>query len=181
MVVKRESTEKGKENQEQKEKDTLEKIKQNFDVEGEIKRERRIWISVDEKILLKLCKWIRDQGFVHLSAISVTDWLDEGKYEVVYTVWSYRDKILLGVKTKIDRNKPTIDSVVPVWMESAQIHERELHELFGVKFEGNPDLAPLFLEDWDGPPPFRKDFDWRDYVREKYYDEENARERGYFD
>jgi len=56
-----------------------------------------------------------------------------------------------------------------------------MHELFGVEFEGNQDLAPLFLEDWDGPPPFRKDFDWRDYVREREYDKENERERAYWD
>jgi NADH-quinone oxidoreductase subunit C len=173
--------EENRELQGQKEKDILDRIIQKFDVEGEVKRKQRIWISVDEKILVKLCKWVKDQGFVHLSAISVTDWLDEGTYEIVYILWSYRDKVLLGVKTKVDRDNPIIDSVVPIWMESAQIHERELHELFGVIFEGNPDLAPLFLEDWEGPPPFRKDFDWREYVREEYYDEENVRERVYFD
>ncbi len=175
MAAKGESTER------EKEKTILEKISQRFSIEGEIKRDRRIWISVDKEMLIKLCKWVKDQGFVHLSAISVTDWLDEGKYEVVYLLWSYTDKILLGIKTKIDRNDPTIDSVVPVWMESAQIHERELHELFGVVFEGNADLAPLFLEEWEGPPPFRKDFDWREYVREKYYDRDNVREGVYFD
>jgi NADH-quinone oxidoreductase subunit C len=169
------------ENQKEKEKEILEKINKKFGIQGDIQRNQRVWITVDENILVKFCTWVKDQGFVHLSAISVTDWLDEKKYEVVYTAWSYRDKILLGIKTKIDRDNPSIDSVVPVWMESAQIHEREMHELFGVVFEGNSDLAPLFLEDWDGPPPFRKDFDWREYVQEEYYDKENARERGYFD
>ena len=53
--------------------------------------------------------------------------------------------------------------------------------MFGVKFEGNDDLSPLFLEDWLGPPPFRKDFDWRKYVREKYYDKKNERENIYFE
>lgn len=179
MAVKREP--KDEKNNEQKEKDILETIRQKFDVKGEIKRNQRIWVSVDEKILVKLCKWVKEQGFVHLSAISVTDWLDEGKYEIVYAAWSYKDKILLGIKTKIERDNPRIDSVVPIWMESAQIHERELHELFGVVFEGNPDLTPLFLEDWNGPPPFRKDFNWREYVRQEYYDKENVRERVYFD
>ena len=180
MAVKEESN-REKQPQKEGERDILEKISQKFKIEGEIKSNQRIWISVDKGILIKLCKLVKDQGFVHLSAISVTDWLDEGKYEVVYLLWSYADKILLGIKTKIERDDPVIDSVVPVWMESAQIHERELHELFGVVFEGNSDLAPLFLEDWDGPPPFRKDFDWRKYVREEYYDEENVREGVYFD
>ena len=39
----------------------------------------------------------------------------------------------------------------------------------------------LFLEDWEGPPPFRKDFDWGKYVREKYYNKKNERENIYFE
>ena len=44
-------------------------------------------------------------------------------------------------------------------MENAAMHERETWEMFGIKFRGNRMLKPLFLEDWRGPPPFRKDFD----------------------
>ena len=172
---------KGEPNQKEKGSDILEKINQKFNIKGEQKGNQRIWVSVDKEKLVKVCNWVKDQGFVHMSAISVTDWLDEGTYEVVYLVWSYTDKVLLGIKTRIDRDNPIIDSVLPVWKESAQIHERELHEMYGVVFEGNPDLAPLFLEDWEGPPPFRKDFDWREYVREEYYDKENVREGVYFD
>ena len=71
--------------------------------------------------------------------------------------------------------------MTPVWYENAQIHEREIHELFGVKFEGNQDLSPLFLENWEGPDPFRKDFNWREYVRDKFYDKKNEREKVYYD
>lgn len=110
-----------------------------------------------------------------------SDWLEKGIYELTYHAWSYADKLLLTIKTEIDRDKPTVTSTIPIWDENAQIHERELHELFGVDFEGNPDLAPLFLEDWDGPPPFRKDFNWREYVRNKYYDKKNDREKPYFE
>ena len=118
---------------------------------------------------------------MHLSAISVTDWVEKGKYELTYHLWSYEDKMLVTVKTKIDRDRPVIDSVAPIWKENAQIHERELHELFGVDFKGNSDLSPLFLEDWSGPPPFKKDFDWREYVRKEFYDRENERERVYYE
>lgn len=163
------------------EADILEKINAKFKVEGKIQRKRRIWVSLDKKDLINLCSWLKEQGFVHLSAISVTDWLKEGKYELTYHLWSYEDKVLLTLKTNIDRENPVIESVISIWRESAQIHERELHELFGVKFDNNPDLTPLFLEDWHGLPPFRKDFDWRDYVRENYYNKENEREMVYYD
>ena len=164
-----------------KDTELLDEIKSKFKVDGRIQRKRRIWVSSDENRLMEMIKWLKERGFVHLSAISVTDWLEEGNYEITYHLWSYKEKILVTVKTKIDRKNPAIDSVTPIWKENAQIHERELHELFGVKFKGNPDLSPLFLEDWQGPPPFRKDFDWREYVREKYYDKENEREIVYYD
>ena len=166
---------------EEREAEILKDIGSKFDVKGKIQRERRIWISIDKDKLIELCNWLKRQGFEHLSAISVTDWVKEGKFETTYHLWSYKDKILLTLKTKVDRKKPVIKSVTSIWEESAQIHERELHELFGVKFEGNPDLSPLFLEDWAGLPPFRKDFDWREYVRAEYYNKENEREKVYYD
>ena len=163
------------------ETELLKDISSKFDVKGKIQRKRRVWISIDKEKLMELGSWLKNQGFVHLSAISVADWVKKGQFEVTYHLWSYIDKILLTLKTEIDREKPVIKSVTSIWEKSAQIHERELHELFGVKFEDNPDLSSLFLEGWQGPPPFRKDFDWREYVREEFYDKENDREKVYYD
>jgi len=164
-----------------KEVKVIEEISAKFKIDGKVQRERRVWVTIDKDNLIALCNFVKELGFEHLSAISVTDWPQEGRFELTYHLWSYSEKILLTIKTKIDRANPIVDSVVPVWQENAQIHEREFHELFGVEFEGNEDLAPLFLEDWDGPPPFRKDFDWREYTRQKYYNKENEREQAYYD
>lgn len=163
------------------EAEIVKEITHRFGVKGEIRKSRRVWVEVGRERLMSLLNFIKDSGFEHLSAISATDWLEEGRCELAYHLWSYADKVLLTVKTKIDREGPAIASVTPIWGESAQIHERELHELFGIEFEGNPDLKPLFLEDWEGPPPFRKDFDWREYVRDSFYDMENKREKGYWE
>ncbi len=161
--------------------DFLDEIKNKFQADVKIQNQKRIWISIDSKKLIEICKYIKNQGYVHLSAISVTDWLEKNEYELTYHLWSYDDKILITIKTRINRKKPFIKSVVDIWHENAKIHERELHELFGVTFEGNHDLTPLFLEDWEGLNPFRKDFNWRDYVREKFYDKTNEREKIYYD
>jgi len=158
----------------------LEAIAARFDVDVHVAEDGSVWMSVDRQHLLELLAFSRNAGFDHCSAISVTDWLEMGIFEFTYHLWSYRDKILLTVKSQADRREPTVTSVISLWGPSAQIHERELHELFGVWFEGNPDLAPLFLENWEGPPPFRKDFDWREYVRKEFYDEGNPREQGYW-
>ena len=164
-----------------KESVLLGKIKSRFNVDCRIQRDRRLWVSTDKNKFMDMTKWLKEQGFVHLSTISVTDWLEEGKYELTYHFWSYDDNTLLTLKIKIDRKNPTIDSLTPIWKESAQIHERELHELFGVKFKGNPDLSSLFLDDWRGPPPFKKDFDWKNYVRKEFYNKDTERERVYYD
>lgn len=156
-------------------------IASRFGISAEIRQKRRIWLDASRKNFLPLCQWLKKQGFEHLSAISATDWLEEGIYELAYHLWSYQDCVLLTLKMKVDRENAIADSVVSIWNESAQAHEREIHELFGVKFEGNGNLTPLFLEDWQGPPPFRKDFDWREYARENYYARGNERERSYYD
>lgn len=167
--------------QQRKENKLIEQISSKFEIEGTVQRDRRVWVTTSKDNLIALCHFAKRLGFHHLSAISVTDWPQEKIFELTYHLWSYSARILLTVKTKIDRADPRIDSAIPIFQENAQIHERELHELFGVQFEGNSDLTPLFLEDWDGPPPFRKDFNWRDYVRQKYYDRSNDREKPYWE
>ncbi|KAA0006213.1 NADH-quinone oxidoreductase subunit C [Thermococci archaeon] len=164
-----------------KEKEILDDFSSKFDVKVKTQRDRRAWVSIKKTDLLDISAWLKEQGFTHLSSLSVTDWIDDDKYELTYHLWSYKDNILITLKTKINRKNPVIKSVSSVWGENAQIHEREMHELFGVKFEGNNDLSPLFLEDWKGVPPFKKDFDWRKYVREEFYDKNNERESGYYD
>ncbi len=158
----------------------VDKLESNFDVKTKVEKENRIWFSIKDEDLTKICSWLQKQGFEHLSSISVTDWLEEGKFEITYHLWSYKHKILITLKTKIDRGESVVESVTSIFGNNAQIHERELHELFGVKFEGNNNLDPLFLEDWENIPPFRKDFDWIKYVREEFYDKDNEREKAYY-
>jgi NADH:ubiquinone oxidoreductase subunit C len=59
----------------------------------------------------------------------------------------------------LDRNQPAIASVSLIW-RTAEFHEREAYELFGVSFKGHPDLRLLILpEGWEGKNPLRKDFE----------------------
>lgn len=163
------------------EKKIFERTKENFEVTGSIARKRRIILSIEKNSLRSLTEWLNEQGFSHLSAISATDWPEKDQMEVTYHLWSYEQKILITLKSMIPRDQAMIDSVVPIWGSNAQVHERELHELFGITFEGNDDLSALFVADWNGPPAFRKDFDWRAFVRDQDYDEANAREKGYYE
>ncbi|RLF49560.1 MAG: NADH-quinone oxidoreductase subunit C [Thermoplasmata archaeon] len=161
--------------------EVLQCLKEKFGAEGYVRRDRRVFITVDAEKVKEAILLLKNKGYEHLSAISVTDWIKDGEFEITYHLWSYESKILVTLKTRIKRDKAIIESISDIWGGNARTHEREMHELFGVEFLGNDDLVPLFLEDWDGPPPFRKDFDWRAYVREKFYSMDNERERSYYD
>ncbi|MFM7901069.1 MAG: NADH-quinone oxidoreductase subunit C, partial [Bacteroidota bacterium] len=61
-------------------------------------------------------------------------------------------------KVKLDRTQPEADTVCDIW-RTAEFHEREVFELFGVDFKGHPDLRKLILpDDWQGFP-LRKDYE----------------------
>jgi len=135
----------------------------------------RILLQVAGQGFHQLLSRLKDMGFDHCSDVTLVDYINDGEFEVIYHLWSHGRKIRAVVKVRIPRESPTIASIVDLW-KGAQIHEREGHELFGVVFDGNPDLSPLFLEDWEELPPFRKDFDIREYVKREYYGED----KGYF-
>lgn len=98
----------------------------------------------------------QETNFDYLFCLSGVDWGKE--LGVVYHLESttYRHVIVVKVQTE-DRENPTFDSVCSIW-KTAEFHEREAFDFFGIKFNGHPNLKRLFLtEDWDGFP-LRKDY-----------------------
>ena len=78
---------------------------------------------------------------------------------MVYHLRSTTSKLHLVVKATLDPLNPEIDSVTSIW-KTADFHEREVYEMFGVNFIGHPDLRLLILPDgWEGRNPLRKDFE----------------------
>jgi NADH:ubiquinone oxidoreductase subunit C len=77
---------------------------------------------------------------------------------MVYHLRSYTYQHEMVVKCQLDREKPEIESVAYTW-RTAEFHEREVFELFGVNFLNHPDLRKLILpDDWEGYP-LRKDYE----------------------
>ena len=92
-----------------------------------------------------------------LFCLTCVDW--KTHLTMVYHLRSTRHRHDFVVKVKLDRENPVIDTVSDRW-RTAEFHEREVHELFGVQFQGHPDLRLLILPDgWEGKNPLRKDFD----------------------
>ncbi|MCD6236084.1 MAG: NADH-quinone oxidoreductase subunit C [Thaumarchaeota archaeon] len=121
-----------------------------------IQRARRIFVEIDGKDLREVLTYVKNElGFDHISAITG---LDVGEdIELIYHV-AYENSIELSIKTKVSKKDPRIDTVADIY-DPAGIYEREVHDLLGVVFEGNPDLSPLLLpDDWpSGVYPLRKD------------------------
>ena len=110
----------------------------------------RIKVRVNSVDFLVLVQYIRDMLlFPTLEAISGVDW--ETYFDVVYFFdrWD-GDPTLIQVHVKIeDRDNPTIPSIIHLYT-SADWHEREIFDLFGIKIENHPNLKRLLLpEEWD--------------------------------
>jgi NADH-quinone oxidoreductase subunit C len=93
--------------------------------------------------------------FDFLFSVTGVDW--KTHLSVVYHLRSLQHAHIVVVKTKVDRANPEIESVCQIW-QTAELNEREVFDLFGIKFLHHPDLRRLFLNDeWDGYP-LRKDY-----------------------
>lgn len=106
--------------------------------------------------LMKQLKSNSETNFDYLYCLSGVDWGAE--LGIVYHLESttHRHRIVVKVKTA-DRENPTFDTVSNIW-KTADFHEREVFDFFGVKFNNHPNLKYLFLtEDWEGYP-LRKDY-----------------------
>lgn len=96
--------------------------------------------------------------FDFLSDLTATDHFPgEPRFAVVYHMLSIRHHHVLRVRAWTPGTNPTVPSVTSIW-PTANWHEREVFDLFGIRFEGHPDLTRLLLPlDWEGHP-LRKDY-----------------------
>ena len=147
----------------------LDKLLQELDgIEFRRKSDRRLRADVAADALPALLELLKGRAsYVHLSAITCVDWIDEGEFELVYHVWSYELQSLVSVHTRIPREPGRYISVYDIYMPAA-FFERDIHEMFGVWFEGSPDMSKFILTEWDGPPPMRKDFDSEAWVNDHF-------------
>ena len=118
-------------------------------------------IVVPRKILRAVAEHCRDHAELQFNLLTDATCVDrfphEPRFELSYHLVSIprRDKIRL--KVRLSGSDTVVDSLVPVW-PGANWLEREIFDLFGIRFEGHPDLRRILLpEDWEGYP-LRKDY-----------------------
>lgn len=102
-------------------------------------------------------KGAADLDFDVLYTHTAVDWPAEERIDLLYVLFSTRQRHHLLVVTSVPRSAPQIDSVHRVW-RIAEWQEREVYDLFGVLYRGHPDLRRILLSDeWQGHP-LRKDY-----------------------
>lgn len=101
------------------------------------------------------CRLLRDLGFDYLNCLGGADWSTH--LEVVVDVSSLSHPLKAHLRIRVDRSRPELPTLTDIWT-AANWHERECFDLFGVRFDGHPDLRRILLpEDWVGYP-LRKDY-----------------------
>jgi NADH-quinone oxidoreductase subunit C len=101
----------------------------------------------------------RDVGFEVCVDVTVVDWMRDRpeRFEIVANLLSMSHTLRLRMMTTAGRLDPSVASLVPIW-PGANFAEREAFDMFGVNFEGHPDLTRILMpDDWEGHP-LRKDF-----------------------
>jgi NADH-quinone oxidoreductase subunit C len=113
---------------------------------------------IERHSLVDACRFCKDDlAYTFLSDISCTDWLDRNpRFDIVYHLTSLKDWIRFRLKVQIDLDH-AVPTVIPVWA-AANWPEREVWDLFGVNFDGHPNLQRLLMpQGWIGHP-LRKDY-----------------------
>ncbi len=124
------------------------------------------WL-VDKNSLIEVATAVRDElGFDLLSSVTGVDYLPD-KMEVVYQVYKTTGGPGIIFKVQVPRVDPIeIPSVTPIW-PGAEFQEREIYDLYGIKFTGHPDLRRILM--WEGFEGYPMRKDWH----EPFYEEDN--------
>lgn len=118
-------------------------------------------VCLDRAALRDACSLLRDTAttkFEFLSDITCVDrYPSEPRFEVVYHLLSISRKDRVRLKVKLNAADPNVESLISVW-PGANPFEREVFDLFGIRFNGHPHLRRIMMpEDWEGHP-LRKDY-----------------------
>jgi NADH-quinone oxidoreductase subunit C len=116
-------------------------------------------LIADPARIVDLCQYLKAaEKFVRLSAVTAVDWHPAGpRFEVVYHLHSIERNERVRVKCRLSGDNPEIDSVYSVW-RAADWYEREVFDMFGIRFRNHPNLQRILMPvDWEGYP-LRKDY-----------------------
>lgn len=122
---------------------------------------------VDPRYIVDVCRFLRDDPRFEFKLLSDLTGVDLGidqepRFEVVYHLYSLTRNHRLRLKVPLPADDPTVATVTTVW-HTANWHERETFDMFGIVFDGHPDLRRILMPEEFQWHPLRKDYPVRGY------------------
>ncbi len=120
-------------------------------------------VTVPAESIVAVCRLAKDDPQLDFKMLLCMSCVDYKEYfQMVYFLHSLDREQTLVVKAELSYEEPSIPSLTSVW-QGAEWYEREAHDLFGIDFEGHPDLSPLLLYEGFEGYPGRKEFPFYEY------------------
>lgn len=125
-----------------------------------VERLDQVSLTILPEHIVEVCRILRDEfSFERLSAQTGVDYWpeQEPRFHVIYQLHSISKGIRLGLRVPVNFNEPSLPTIEGIY-PNANWHEREIWDMFGIRFEGHHDLRRILMpEDWIGHP-LRKDY-----------------------
>ena len=141
----------------------IEKLKARFSdsIESINEYRRELTIVVTKDSIVEVCRFLRiddELDFNSLRDLHGADYYrPDDRFEVVYNLYSLKNKFRLRLKVRVNESALHVPSVTTVWL-AANWLERETYDMFGIFFDGHPDLRRMYMPEEFEYHPLRKDF-----------------------
>jgi NADH-quinone oxidoreductase subunit C len=115
-------------------------------------------LTIPREQIVAAAAAVQTAGYNFLEDVTAVDWLPATpRFQVSYHIVSHKLKERIRLRVMLEEDRASVDSIVPVW-PSANYYEREIFDLFGLRFDGHPNLRRIMMpEEWEGHP-LRKDY-----------------------
>jgi NADH-quinone oxidoreductase subunit C len=118
-------------------------------------------VVVKKNDIVKVCQFLRDDDELNFDSLrdvcGVDQYRPEGRYEVVYNLYSLKNKFRMRLKVSVEEDNLHVPSVTSVW-QSADWAEREAYDMYGIIFDNHPDLRRVYMPEGFEYHPLRKEF-----------------------
>ena len=141
----------------------VEKLKSRFGDQSIHPSEFRdeLTIVVPKERIVEVCRFLKEDAELQFDLLADLCGIDmntpEKRFGVIYNLYSFSNKNRIRLKTFTEEDDPKVPTVTGVW-GTANWHERETYDMFGVVFEGHPDLRRVYMPEEFEHHPLRKDF-----------------------
>ena len=115
-------------------------------------------LTIAEDDIRSAAATVKEAGYNAFQDVTAVDWYPNNpRFQLSYHIVSHKYKELLRLRVLVDEANPSAESITEVW-PGANYYEREVFDLFGIRFEGHPNLRRIMMpDDWQGHP-LRKDY-----------------------